>query len=170
MSIAFSAPVSLLRGRRIVRLPAEASAQLPSRGMVMASISLPDGELILPLEPDGQGGHWFELPDDIPTVEALSLSLSPLDDWPEPELPQDIQSGLADAGLASVWQGLTTKARWEWLRWIRATASPATRSKRIGVACSKLSQGDRRPCCFNSASCTVPELSRSGLLLADDLP
>lgn len=43
------------------------------------------------------------------------------------------------------WNLITTKARWDWLRWIRATANSETRKKRIDVACSKLQKGDTNP-------------------------
>ena len=55
-------------------------------------------------------------------------------------------------------------ARWEWVRWINATRNLATRERRVEVAVSKLRSGKRRPCCFDLASCTDPELSKNGML------
>jgi hypothetical protein len=55
-------------------------------------------------------------------------------------------------------------ARWEWVRWIGATRSEDTRARRVEVSIDKLRTGSRRPCCFDLASCTDPELARSGKL------
>ena len=68
------------------------------------------------------------------------------------------------AGNIDQWNSLTTKARWEWLRWIRSTKNLDTRQKRINVACDKLQKGDKRPCCFDASRCTIPEVSKSGVL------
>jgi hypothetical protein len=56
-------------------------------------------------------------------------------------------------------------ARWEWIRWIGATNNTETRQRRIEVALSKLSHGERRPCCFNRSMCCIPEVSQNGALL-----
>ena len=66
------------------------------------------------------------------------------------------ESGLQ---LRSVWA-----MRWEWVRWVNETRSPATRAVRIEKTVSKLAGKHRRPCCFNLAACTDPELSRSARL------
>jgi hypothetical protein len=55
-------------------------------------------------------------------------------------------------------------ARWEWVRWIKATKNPQTRQRRVEVGISKLRSGKRRPCCFDLASCTDPDLSKNGIL------
>ena len=60
---------------------------------------------------------------------------------------------------------INAKSRWEWLRWIRSTLNPETRSKRIKVAASKLENGAKTPCCFDTARCTVPDVSKSGVLI-----
>ena len=81
-------------------------------------------------------------------------------------MPQDLRAALTEAGdLDDVWQSLTPMARWEWVRWIKATKNAETRARRVEVAISKLESGKRRPCCFDLSSCTDPELSKSGKLL-----
>ncbi|HZT95485.1 MAG TPA: YdeI/OmpD-associated family protein, partial [Chloroflexota bacterium] len=60
---------------------------------------------------------------------------------------------------------ITPMARWEWVRWVNATRNPDTRRRRVEVTISKMSNGKRRPCCFNLAACTDPELSKNGRLL-----
>ncbi len=64
-----------------------------------------------------------------------------------------------------LWMDITPMARWDWIRWIRATKQPETRKRRIEVACSKLKAGTRRPCCFNRNLCTEPSVSNNGVLL-----
>ena len=56
-------------------------------------------------------------------------------------------------------------ARWEWVRWVNATRNPVTRRRRVDVSISKMSNGKRRPCCFDLSTCTDPELSRNGKLV-----
>jgi hypothetical protein len=56
-------------------------------------------------------------------------------------------------------------ARWEWVRWVNATNNPDTRERRVAVSLSKMSNGKRRPCCFNLAACTDPDLSKNGKLV-----
>lgn len=171
MSIQFKATLFTIGPHRIIRIPHEASEKLPSRGMVMISGSVNDFPFTAPLEPDGKGSHWFE-PDEallkkagIRPGDTVSITAAAMDEWPQPEISQDIQTAIAVAGLADRWDTITTKARWDWLRWIRATKNPATRQKRISVACSKLQAGENNPCCFDRSSCTVPEVSKSGVLL-----
>ena len=167
MNIQFEGQIQLVAGYRIVRLPNKASIQLPSRGMVMAQVHAGSQSVIAPLEPDGKGGHWLQLTKEIEGKpgDTVSYAVILIKDWPKPNLPQDMLEGITAAGLLDVWDDLTVKAQWEWLRWMRATNNPATRKKRILVACSKLQAGERRPCCFNSASCTVMEVSKSGVLM-----
>jgi hypothetical protein len=51
------------------------------------------------------------------------------------------------------------------VRWVNATANPATRQRRIEVGISKLDGGKRRPCCFDLSACTDPAVAKSGKLL-----
>jgi hypothetical protein len=55
-------------------------------------------------------------------------------------------------------------ARWEWVRWVNATANPATRQRRVEVTISKMNNGKRRPCCFDLAACTDPAVAKNGKL------
>ncbi|MDN5793551.1 MAG: YdeI/OmpD-associated family protein, partial [Brevibacterium aurantiacum] len=94
------------------------------------------------------------------------VSLTPTKEWPETSIPDDFGAALEDAPeLTEVWASLTPMARWEWVRWIQATKNAETRARRVEVAISKLESGKRRPCCFDLASCTDPELAKSGKLL-----
>lgn len=171
MSILFEAVLLKLESKNIVKLPLLSSEQLPSRGMVMVQGTMNGVPFHAPLEPDGKGSHWFEVSDELRKEtgvvlgQTLSFGIEPITEWLEPVIPEDIMDAIIKEGLIHPWNSLTTKARWEWLRWIRSTKSPSTRQKRIEVACSKLHKGDKRPCCFDATRCTVPEISKSGVLI-----
>ena len=82
-------------------------------------------------------------------------------------LPAAVSQALADAPeeIQDMWQDITPMARWEWVRWVQATASDKTRARRVEVTISKMSDGKRRPCCFDLSACTEPSVSRSGKLI-----
>jgi hypothetical protein len=155
----------------IIHLPEDISRTLPSRGMVMIEGTLNGIRLQAPAEPDGKGSHWFKITDDVRSTanitegEQVTLEIEASKEWPKPPVPEDIQKALSSVPAAhSLWNTITPKAQWEWIRWIRATSNTETRSRRIEVACSKLTKGMRRPCCFNSGMCTEPYISKNGIL------
>ncbi|MCW2920608.1 MAG: hypothetical protein JWL76_482 [Thermoleophilia bacterium] len=169
--IEFDAQVEMLADRPIVRLPAAASAELPSRGQVAVVGTIDGARFSTVVEPDGRRGHWVPLDErttgaaDAEPGATISFAIAPATEWPEPDVPDDLGDALASApDAAEVWSSTTPMARWEWVRWIGATRNPATRAKRVEVGISKLQSGKRRPCCFDLASCTDPELARSGKL------
>jgi hypothetical protein len=164
----FEARVEETGGFLLLRLPEEVSRALPSRGMGMGEGEINRQPFTLPLEPDGRGGHWLELKGEhagnVQAGSLVSLRLRPAADWPEPPLPEDLGKALEQEGLSDAWAACTVRARWEWIRWMRATGNPATREKRVKVTCDKLRKGERRPCCFNASSCTLPQVCKSGVL------
>jgi hypothetical protein len=124
------------------------------------------------LEPDGKGSHWFRVDAvlgkaaGIDTGGTVTMAIEPSKEWPEPEVPADLKKALtSDPQANALWLKITPMARWDWLRWIRATNNQETRSHRIEVALSKLKAGERRPCCFNRNLCTEPEVSKNGVLI-----
>lgn len=156
----------------ILRLPKSASEKLPSRGMTMVEGTINGSYFQTPLEPDGKGSHWFRLDETVceeanaATGDTVTLAIEPLKEWPEPVVPIDVENALAaDPQAYHLWMDTTTKARWDWIRWIRSTQNPETRKTRIEKTCSKLRSGKRRPCCFNRSLCTEPSVSKSGVLL-----
>ena len=166
--IRFTVTPYKIEDRTIVRLPQSASAQLPSRGMVMVNADADGRSFQIPLEPDGLGGHWFEADMRLAKhgSEAVTLEVEVAKEWSRPDMPADIMQGLAKVPeAAALWEKITPAAQWEWLRWIRATNRSETRQRRIEVASSKLKSGMRRPCCFNRNMCTDPAVSRNGVLL-----
>ncbi len=171
-SIEFKAKPVTIGAWTLIRLPPNASAQLPSRGMTVVEGSLNGAPLRAALEPDGRGSHWFRLDPALLAAaragadDTLTLAIQPTKECPEPEVPADLQAALADHPQEYArWLDLTPLARWDWIRWIRATKQADTRQRRIEAALSKLSQGERRPCCFNRNLCSEPDVSKNGVLL-----
>lgn len=168
-TIYFGAAPVKINSWTIVKLPDEASDQLPSRGQVMSHISI-NGTMFrnIVLEPDGRGGHWFRVTGDMPAKVGTSVrvEIEPTKEWPEPKLPEDFEKALKNKPeIYAFFQTITPMAKWEWPRWINATNVAATREKRIIVSIDKLRKGMRRPCCFNRAACTQPEVSKNAQLL-----
>ena len=170
--ITFQAELESIQGVLLLRLSNEMSQALPSRGMVMMEGRI-NGLLPItaPAEPDGRGSHFIIIPAELADRAALrpgdrlNVVLSPAAIWPEPELPADFLEALTGSGLIDRWEACTVRGRWEWLRWLSATGNRETRQHRISVACDKLRKGEKRPCCFNAAACTVMEVSKSGILM-----
>ncbi len=172
-SIEFSAELVSIEESTLLRLPAEASKALPSRGQVAVRCEINGKSFDTVLEPDGRRGHWIPVDGTLQKATGLSagdtakVSLEVREDWPEPRVPEDLAAALAEAPakIQDIWEDITPMARWEWVRWVKATKNPDTRERRVEVSISKMSNGKRRPCCFDLSSCTDPELSRSGKLI-----
>jgi hypothetical protein len=173
--INFEATIEKVGEYTILRLPQEASAQLPSRGMAMVEGTINGRLFQAPLEPDGQKGHWLKFDDltdkirqDINTKvgDNVTLAIMPSQEWPEPDVPADLARALAaDAEANAMWKSTTPIARWDWIRSVRSTKNPETRKRRIETACSKLRAGKPRQCCFNRSECTDPAVSKGGILV-----
>ncbi len=166
-TIEFTADVEQVGDRLILRFPEASSAALPSRGQVAAVVAIAGKTRDAVVEPDGRRGHWLPVDDDgFADGSTVDVVIAPMKDWPEPEVPADFAAALRDApDTADLWHVITPMARWEWVRWIKATANADTRGRRIEVAIDKLRSGKRRPCCFDLSSCTDPELAKSGKLI-----
>jgi uncharacterized protein DUF1905/bacteriocin resistance YdeI/OmpD-like protein len=171
-AIRFVARLSTIDTSTILRLPQTASRELPSRGQVAVRGTINGHGFETVVEPDGSFGHWIRVDRELRHAAALSagdtatLEIEPLDEWPEPTVPPDLVAALAGAPprIQEMWRDITPMARWEWVRWVNATNNPGTRTRRVEVTISKMQSGKRRPCCFNLAGCTDPNLSRSGKL------
>src|ERR1700681_2222509 len=157
----------------VLRLPEKASGKLPSRGQVAVQGTINGHRFQTVLEPDGYFGHWMRIDGKLQQTAALragdtvTLEIESLKDWPEPNVPQDLETALATAPqkIQDLWNDITPMARWEWVRWVSATQNADTRKRRVEVSISKMKSGKRRPCCFNLAGCTDPNLSKNGRLL-----
>ncbi|HSW81609.1 MAG TPA: YdeI/OmpD-associated family protein, partial [Candidatus Saccharimonas sp.] len=113
----------------ILPVPAAASKKLPSRGQVMVEGTFNGVDFKTPLEPDGKLSHWCKV--DARLLKAAGVSagshvtvvVTPVRNWPEPDVPTDWQKALAtNPQAAALWQRITPMARWEWIRWARATS------------------------------------------------
>jgi hypothetical protein len=171
-TIRFDAALHASKGRMILRLPAAASKKLPSRGQVAVQGTIDGHAFRTVLEPDGDRGHWMNVPEKLRRVAGVgagdtpTIEVAPTKEWPEPKVPADLRRALsaAPSEIRDLWQAITPMARWEWVRWVSATRNADTRKRRVEVSISKLSHGKRRPCCFDLASCTDPDLSKNGKL------
>ena len=171
--IRFYATVYKVDGSSILRLPKKASKRLPSRGQVAVHGTINGHEFRTVLEPDGSAGHWMRVGKQLQKAAGLkpgntaTLDIEPAGEWPEPQVPADLEAALAAAPqkIQLLWQQITPMARWEWVRWVNATRNPHTRQRRVEVTISKMKSGKRRPCCFDLATCTDPELSKNGRLV-----
>jgi hypothetical protein len=169
----FDATLYSIENWTFLRLPEEASEKLPSRGQVAVQGTINGHEFQTVLEPDGYSGHWMRVDEKLQQTTGISagdtvaLEIDPTKDWPEPKVPQDLKTALATAPqkIQDLWKDITPMARWEWVRWVNATKNPDTRKRRVEVTISKMNSGKRRPCCFDLAACTDPNLSKSGRLL-----
>lgn len=171
-TISFTATLSTIDDTTLVRLPQEASQRLPSRGQVAVNASIGGHGFGTVVEPDGRRGHWIRVDETVQRAAGLGsgdtaeVTLEVAPEWPEPDVPDELAAALAEAPakVRAVWEDITPMARWEWVRWVRATRNPQTRQRRIAVSISKMDHGKRRPCCFDLASCTDPGVARSGKL------
>lgn len=177
-AIQFEAKLFKLGEWIILRLPEEASAKLPSRGMTMVFGTINGTPFKAVLEPDGRyapgikPSHWFR-PDEAllkaanaTADDTVQVSLEPTKEWIEPEVPEDLKQALATSPKAeTIWNEISPLARWDWIRWIRAVKTPETRQKHVEVALDKLNKGMRRPCCFNRNLCSEPYVSHNWVLL-----
>ena len=176
--ISFETKLFTIGSWTILRLPSDASAKLPSRGMTMVTgtINLPGGDIPFKtvLEPDGIYGsglkpsHWFrpdkKLLDEakVAAGDTVHVSLETTKDWIEPVVPVDMQKALSSSSKAeALWKDITPMARWDWLRWVRAVKTQETRQKHLDVMLDKLNKGMRRPCCFNRNLCSEPYVSHN---------
>ena len=172
-AIRFDVTLYTIDNCTILRLPEEASEKLPSRGQVAVQGTINGHQFLTVLEPDGWSGHWMRVDETLQQTAGISagdtatLEIDSTKNWPEPHVPQNLETALAAAPqkIQDLWKNITPMARWEWVRWVNATKSPDTRKRRVEVTISKMKSGKRRPCCFDLAACTDPNLSRNGRLL-----
>jgi hypothetical protein len=100
------------------------------------------------LEPAGYFGHWMRIDGKLQQTAALgagdtaTLEIETLKDWPEPNVPRDLETELAAAPqkIQDLWRGITPMARWEWVRWVIATQNPDTRKRRVEVTTEQTCQ------------------------------
>ena len=177
--IRFSATLFRPRGEAVtwtfLTLPREATAQLPSRGMISVKGTFNGLAFRATLEPDGQGGHWLKVDRKLREAagaeagDVITLEITPVAEEPEPRVPADLRKALAAAHpkARTVWSDITPVARRDWIQWIESAKREETHVKRIESACDMLAKGKRRPCCFDRSGMYSRSLSCP---VADDTP
>lgn len=137
-------------------LPAQASAKLPSRGMVTVDGTLDGHPFRVTLEPDGQRSHWLKVAKSLQDTagvaagDMVAFELTPVAEEPEPAVPRDLREALtAHPAARAQWDDITPVARRDWIHWITSGKKAETRGRRIGTACDMLASGKRRACCFD---------------------
>lgn len=139
-------------------LPAEASAKLPTRGMIAVEGRFEGQPLHATLEPDGRASHWLKVPRALREAagvaigDSVSLEFAPAAEVPESKLPADLRRTLAAAGAdvaQAKWAALTPAARRDWIQWITSAKKPETRERRLANTCDMLVKGKKRVCCFD---------------------
>lgn len=155
----------------ILQLPEDVSANFTSRSQVVVKGVVNGVPFETVLEPDGKWSHFFKVGEALQATakikagDTVAVELEQVQEWPEPDVPDDLQTALNNnPDVHEFWETVTPMARWEWIRWISATKSAETRAHRIVVSLSKMRKGEKRPCCFNRAMCTDPYVSKGGRL------
>jgi len=139
-----------------LRLPKEASDQLPTRNMASVEGTMNGSPFAATLEPDSEGGHWLKVEPVLreganarPGCD-VELEISPAKVEPEPEVPDDLRKALSAAPAAlAVWNDTTPIARRDWITWMTQGKRAETRLIRIEKMIDMLSNGKRRVCCFD---------------------
>src|SRR5262249_9577952 len=106
-----------------LKLPEDASAKLPSRGMTSVEGTFNGLAFLSTLEPDGQGGHWLKVDPELREAvgvepgDVVSLEIAPVAEEPEPRVPADLRKALAaaDLNVRAVWSDITPVARRDWI-------------------------------------------------------
>ena len=150
-----------------LNLPKQASAKLPSRGMVSVEGTFNGLAFQATLEPDGRGGHWLKVERKLREAagaeagDVVSLEIVPVAEEPEPKVPAELRKALAAAHpkARAVWSDITPVARRDWIQWIESAKRQETRLKRIKNGCDMLAKGKRRPCCFDRSGIYAKSLS-----------
>jgi uncharacterized protein YdeI (YjbR/CyaY-like superfamily) len=71
----------------------------------------------------------------------------------KPRVARDFGKALAADPVAKAkWNDLTPIGRRDFISWLDSAKQPETRKRRIEKACSMLTAGKRRPCCYSVAS------------------
>jgi hypothetical protein len=136
-TIRFDATLSTIDKLTILRLPEIASRKLPSRGQVAVQGTINGRGFQTVLEPDGNSGHWIRIDGKVQRTAALgagdtvTLEIESLKDWPEPIVPQDLETALAAARRRSRTCGKALR-RWRGGNGSAGSVQPETLIPAIG--------------------------------------
>lgn len=147
-------------------LPKNASARLPSRGMVTVKAIMNGFPFRAIIEPDGQKGHWLRVNRKMREAaganagDVVMLEIMPAEEELEARVPADLRKALTAAPKArALWSDITPVARRDWIQWIVTAKRAETRARRVENACAMLAAGKRRVCCFDRSGFYSKSLS-----------
>jgi hypothetical protein len=139
----------------VLTLPKNASAKLPSRDKTMVEGTINGFPFRAGLEPNGKGSHWLKVNKAMHEAagadegDAVRVEITRVGEEPELRTPLDLRQALAAAPLPrAMWAAITPMARRDWILWISSAKQLETRRSRIEKACSMLTAGKHRVCCF----------------------
>lgn len=65
------------------------------------------------------------------------------------KIPADLQRSLSSNQIIlTAWNNLTPLGRNEWICWVTSVKKSETREQHIKRACTEITEGKRRPCCW----------------------
>ena len=121
-TIRFEAKLSKIGAWTILRVPKNASAKLPSRGMTTVEGTINGFPFRATLEPDGQRSHWLRVnrkmreAADADAGDVVTLEIAPSGEELESRVPADLRKALAAAPKArELWSDITPIARRDWI-------------------------------------------------------
>ena len=86
-------------------------------------------------------------------MDAAMTNADPLPGGVVHDLPKDLETALKrDPRALATWHDITPLARNEWICWVDSAKKAETRTKRINWGRESLSEGKRRPCCWQGCS------------------
>src|SRR5215472_16360985 len=94
--IRFSGTLLAIDRATILRLPANASQKLPSRGQVAVQGTINGHPFETVVEPDGKFGHWLKIDERLQRAARIRsgddavVQIEPAEAWPEPDVPRDL--------------------------------------------------------------------------------
>jgi hypothetical protein len=139
----------------VLTLPADASAELPSRGQTTVEGTMRGFPFRAALEPTGEGSHRLTISDAVRDAvgvgvgDMVTVEITRVGEEPEVRVPMDLLMALAAAPSAlALWVEITPMARREWIRWVISPKQEVTRAHHIEIGMDMLAHGKRRPCCF----------------------
>jgi Bacteriocin-protection, YdeI or OmpD-Associated/Domain of unknown function (DUF1905) len=151
-------PVSHGAGRpwAFAKVPVQISQSHLRRGRITANISLGRSKFDALMEPDGQLGHWFKIPQRVIESESIQFGqevqfgLTTLPEQPLPKVPASFLKLLkSNKASFETWEKTSTLAKIDWIHWIESAKQTKTRTKRQQDAIDMLQQGKARVCCFD---------------------
>lgn len=72
-----------------------------------------------------------------------------LEDGTVHKMPNDLKKAILSSDkVVALWHDITPLARNEWICWVEEAKKAETRDRRIKVGLSKMTHGERRPCCW----------------------